>query len=388
MVAGSLHEKKGYYYIVLSYKDASGKSKTKWISTKLPIKGNKKRAEGLLQEARQRFDAATVETDDMLSFHQFMENWLEMVKPSIELTTYSSYSNNIKRVISPYFKKMDILLRELQPKHIQDFYTHCMNKRGVSAQTVIRYHANIRKALKHAVNTDLIPTNPADKIQRPKPKKYTGSFYDIDEVNKLFDVVRGTKMELPVMLAAFYGLRLSEVIGLKWSAIDFKKGTVSINHTVTEASIDGKFITIEKDRTKNKTSYRTLPLVHEFHEMLLRTKAKQEESRVVCGRSYNKDFLEYLCVDELGNRTKPHYVSRHFGLMLDKNELRKIRYHDLRHTCASLLLAAGVSMKEIQDWLGHSTFATTADIYAHLSVDSKHDSANAMRGTGMALVAQ
>ena len=123
---------------------------------------------------------------------------------------------------------------------------------------------------------------------------------------------------------------------------------------------------------------RTLPLVPEFKERLLRQKEQQEEYRRVCGRSYNKQYLDYICVDEMGNLITPQYVTDTFPKLLEKNGLRKIRFHDLRHSCASLLLANGVPMKNIQEWLGHSDFSTTANIYAHLEYNSKLASADAM----------
>lgn len=123
---------------------------------------------------------------------------------------------------------------------------------------------------------------------------------------------------------------------------------------------------------------RTLPLVPDFREKLLVVKDEQEGNCLLCGRSYNKEFLGYLCVDEMGNLIKPGYVTTAFPLLLERNGLRKIRYHDLHHSCASLLLANGVSMKQIQEWLGHSDFSTTANIYAHLDYSSKLSSAEAM----------
>jgi len=388
MVAGHLQEKKGYYHIVLSYKDESGKHKTKWTSTGLPVKGNKKKAEFLLLEARTSFVPPKIATDEEVTFTDYMESWLEMVRPNIELTTYASYAINIKAVICPYFSDRKLLLQDIQPKHIQDFYSHCMTVRGVSANSVIHYHANIRKALKYAVDTDLLLANPADKVQRPRVPKFVGKFYDIDEVNELFGFVRGTRIELPVLLAAFYGLRRSEILGLKWDAIDFKSNTITIRHTVTAAVIDGKQTFVVKDRTKNKSSYRSLPLVAEFHEILSNLYAQQAENRELCKSCYNKEYLGYICVDEMGNRIKPDYITNRFTLTLKNNNLRRIRFHDLRHTAASLLLAAGISMKEIQEWLGHSDFGTTANIYGHLDVNSKLRSADAMRAIGMNLVAQ
>lgn len=248
----------------------------------------------------------------------------------------------------------------------------------VSANSVIHYHANIHKALKYAVNIDLIPSNPADKIERPKKDRFVGSFYDSDEVEALFAAAKGTHLEIPIFLGAFYGLRRSEALGLKWSAIDFQNNTITIRHTVTSCEIDGKRVEVARDTTKTKTSMRTLPLVPEFKDKLLSLKAQQEEYRRVCGKCYNKKYLDYICVDEMGALISPNYLTSAFPKLLEKNGLRRIRFHDLRHSCASLLLSNGVPMKQIQEWLGHSDFSTTANVYAHLDYNSKLSSADAM----------
>jgi integrase len=122
--------------------------------------------------------------------------------------------------------------------------------------------------------------------------------------------------------------------------------------------------------------------------MLMNLKAQQKENRALCKSSYNNDYLDYICVDEMGNRLKPNFITENFRLTLDNNKLRRIRFHDLRHTCASLLLANGVSMKEIQEWLGHSDFGTTANIYGHLDINAKLRSADAMLSTGMRITPQ
>lgn len=374
MVAGHLHEKNGYYYIILNLTDSAGKRKPKWISTGLTIKGNKKRAEQMLMEERRKY--ANAKTGDDVLFADFMEQWLEIVKSTVSIPTYSSYVNAVKSIIAPYFRKKKILLRDLQAHDIQMFYQEQLQR--VKASSVIHYHANIHKALKYAVKNDMIPSNPADKVERPKQDKFYGNFYDRDELNKLFEAVTGTKLELPVLLGAFYGLRRSEIVGLKWSAIDFEQNTITISHTVTSCNLDGKCVIVAKDTTKTKSSRRTLPLVPYFHEKLLAVKAQQERNQKLCGRSYNREFLEYICVDDIGDRFKPNYITSQFPKLLERNGFRKIRFHDLRHSCASLLLASGVPMKHIQEWLGHSDFSTTANIYAHLDYSSKLTSASAM----------
>lgn len=375
MVAGHLSEKNGNYYAVLSYTDAFGKRRTKWVNTGLPVRGNKKKAEAFLMEERKKFQTAEPVTGGVL-FADYIEQWLAVAKPTIAVATYASYCSMVKRVIAPYFRERRITLQGLTPKDIQDFYLEKL--KTVSASSVIHYHANIHRALKHAVKLDLIPTNPADKVDRPKKDRFIGSFYDAEEVNKLFEVSKGTKLEFPILFGAFYGLRRSEVLGLKWDAIDFENDSITIRHTVTSVTLDGKVQLVAADTTKTKSSLRTLPLVPFVKERLLVLKKEQENNRRLCGRSYHKQYVDYVCINEMGDLIKPHYVTEQFPKLLDANGLRRIRFHDLRHSCASLMLANGVPMKQIQDWLGHSDFSTTANIYAHLDYSTKLSSADAM----------
>ncbi len=378
MVSGHLQEKKGFYYIVLNYRDENGTRKTKWQATGLAVKGNKKRAELLLQEARKSFElpkSLEDNADDGL-FSTFMVRWLEVHKTSISPVTYAAYANMVERTITPYFKAKGILLEELTAKHIQDFYSERI--KHVTASTVIHYHGIIHKALKYAVKMDMLAVNPADKVERPKRDKFIGGFYDCDEMKVLFEAVKGHKLELAVLFGGFYGLRRSEIVGLKWDAIDFKNNTITIRHTVNDCLINGERVRIESDKTKTKSSLRVLPLVSSFRERLLELKAAGEECRRVCKSAYNKQYLDYIYVDELGERIKPSYITCAFPELLAKKGLRRIRFHDLRHSCASMLLANGVPMKQIQEWLGHSDFSTTANIYAHLDYNSKLSSASAL----------
>ena len=181
-----------------------------------------------------------------------------------------------------------------------------------------------------------------------------------------------------IRVASYYGLRRSEVLGLKWDAFDFDNKTITIKHTVTIGKIDGKRQIYSKDRTKNKSSYRTLPLIDDIADRLLELKEQQEYFKKAFGKSYYKKDKEYVFVKPDGKLTRPDYVSEHFKNLLKKLGLRHIRFHDLRHSCASLLLAKGIPMKAIQEWLGHSNFSTTANIYAHLDSNSKQLSAQAI----------
>lgn len=390
MVAGHLQEKNGMFYVVLNYRDENGKWKTPWISTNLPVKGNKKRAENFMMDVRRNFippnvqrieEREAMQKGDIL-FTDFLLKWLRVAKSTVKLTTYASYEMMATRIIIPYFETLNIKLKELTTEDIQEFYNAQLER--VSANTVIHYHAVIHRALKYAVKIKTIQSNPAVNVERPRKENFIGSFYDKKEINTLFDIIQGHPLEVAIKLAAFYGLRREEIIGLKWTAIDFENNTLTIQHTVTECNLDGKHIEVASDTAKTDSSLRTMPLVTNFREMLLAKKEKQEHYRKLCGRSYCKEYLDYIFVNEMGERWKPRYLSDGFKRILEQNGLRRIRFHDLRHTCASLLLVNNVPMKKIQEWLGHSEFSTTANIYAHLDYQSKISSAEAMlTGLGM-----
>ena len=252
------------------------------------------------------------------------------------------------------------------------------SQKTVSPGTVIHYHANIHKALKYAVKMDLIPFNPADKVERPKKQRYIADYYRQEELERLLEASKDHPYSLLIQMTAFYGLRRSEALGLKWDAIDFERDTITIKHIVTNAKIDGKCEIVCADRAKTKSSLRSLPLVSNIREKLLALREQQKENRRVCGNCYSKKYDGYVFVDAMGNIFNPRSVTANFSKLLEQNGLRHIRFHDLRHSCASLLLANDVPLKQIQEWLGHSDIGTTANIYSHLDYKSKITSANVM----------
>ena len=384
MVAGHLTLKNGRYYAVLNYRNAGGQRKTKWIALGLPEKGNKRKAEAELARLRAEFEPPKEVGDlssDML-FADYLLEWLEIAKGRLAVATYSSYAAMIKKPVGPYFRQRNLTLRELEARHLQMFYSEMLRK--VKPNTVIHYHAIIHSALKYAVKTDMLVQNVADKVDRPKKNSFQPVFLSAEEMQKMFEALRGTKLELPVLVAAFYGFRRGEVLGLKWDAIDFERGTISVIRTVTTITLDGKQTEIEQQSAKTKSSLRTLPLIGSFREYFLQVKEAQELNKQVCGNCYNHEYDGFVFVNELGERMRANYLTSAFPKFLESHGLRRMRFHDLRHSCASLLLANGVPLKHIQEWLGHSDFTTTANIYAHLDYKSKITSAQAME-TGLAL---
>ena len=440
MVSGHLREQNGMFQMVLTWKDSSGKRRSKSLSTGLAVKGNKKRGEKMLLKARSEFNpdnympstgmlftdflekwlgdkVADISPDEysdyiyyvrtnivpyfsrhnadikeitdekliayfdnernangignkaLLSinrtisialdyaisigwrtdnpacninpclvnttpfFTSFLRDWLKMMKTQVAVTTYSAYANVMLNRIIPYFDEHhpSIRLNAITAKHIQDYYTYEMEVNHVSANTVKHRHANIHKALSYAYKTDMIQTNPADKVELPKVEKYSGNVYNKKQLEELFQAIKGDPAEFGVVTAAFYGLRRSEVVGLKWDAVDFEKKTITIKHTIQQTKVDGKLQIVPCDRTKTKSSCRTLPLVAPYEAILLKMRENQKENRKLCGSCYCTDYLDYIYVNEIGEIIKPDYLTTHFKAFLEEHNMPHIRFHDLRH---------------------------------------------------------
>ena len=213
MVAGHLTLKNGKYYAVLNYKNAGGQRKTKWISLGLSEKGNKRKAESELARLRAEFEPPKEVGDlssDML-FADYLLEWLEIAKGRLAHATYGAYQGLLKSTIVPYFRKKKLTLRELEARHLQMFYSEML--RRVTPNTVIHYHANIHKALKYAVKMDLIPFNPADKVERPKKQRYIADYYRQEELERLLEASKDHPYSLLIQTAAFYGFRRGEALG-------------------------------------------------------------------------------------------------------------------------------------------------------------------------------
>ena len=379
MSKGSLQQRHGTWYVVVGYKDEFGKPKQKWISTGLRVNNNKTKAKIEMKKILKNLDLPKqIEqnkeiTQDIL-FVDFLNSYLQVKKQQVEPITINAYTKQAS-CISNYFKNMRIKLKDLKPYHIEGFY-RTLYERGLSGNSVLHYHILIRECLQYAFKNDFVNFNVADKVDRPKTEGYKASFYSIEEIEKLFDCIKDNECKLPIMLTAMYGFRRSEVLGLKWEAIDFENKLVYVKHKIVETRLDGKRYIQMSDKMKTKTSNRTLPLLPQAEELLLKQKALIETNKQMLGKSYNKKYLDYVCVDNLGRLILPNRLTHNFIKIIKRNQLRHIRFHDLRHSCASIMLKNGVPMKQIQEWLGHADFGTTANIYSHLDYTAKQNSAN------------
>ena len=369
-MTGSLQIKNGVYYMVLNTKNAEGKRKQKWITTGLKTKGNKRKAEQQLNAYLTDCAENGYIEPIKLQFCDYMVQWVESHRKNIQLKTHETNTNNLKKHIYPYFSAIGVSLGDVKAEMIQ---AYCDTKisSGLNPNTVIRQYAMLRTALNHAYKSKLIRTNPCDWVDRPKSKRYIAEFYNSEEIKQLLSVFKGTSIEVPVYIAAYFGLRRSEVIGLQWSSLDLVNGSLTVCNKVVRVLHEGRLENIATSELKTESSYRILPLDERLTAMFLAVKKQQECNRQICGDLYNENYLNYVCVNVMGELINPETLSRKFSKTLSQNGMKRIRFHDLRHSCASMLLSLGYSMKEIQDWLGHSNYKTTADLYSHVDPRNK-----------------
>lgn len=377
LMTGSLQTKKNMYYIIVNVPDKDGKTKPKWISTGLKAENqNKKKVEKLLRNTLKEFEDNHKQYSKEILFSDWILKWLEQMEYCVEETTYQSYSYFANQVIK-YFSEKKITLTGLAPQHIQDYYTyklkkgHKNGKDGLSPNTIKKHRVIIRGALQEALRKNIIAYNPADRATLPKMNKFVGKHYTALQANSLLGISSTDDLRLIVLLTLFYGLRRSEVLGLRWSSVNFDNSTIKINNTVVRIKT-----LIEKERTKNQKSLRTLPMNDEVKNILLAEMKEQENRKLLLGTGYIKN--DFVCVRKDGSTFSPDYVTSHFKILLKNHDMPIIRFHDLRHTTASLLIAKGFSLKEIQEWLGHEDISTTANIYSHLEYDSKIEMAKNM----------
>lgn len=382
MVTGSVHLKKGKWYMQFRHKDHAGKWQQKWKSTGLLEKGNKTKAKQMLAALLHEYNSSGgyVEPSKVL-LCDYIRDWVKMSRQRLQPSTYMNYTHLVDKHVYPYFEVQGIELKDVTPDTIQRYYSAKMGE-GLNPNTVIKHHAVIRTVLKYAVKSKLLKENPCDFVDKPKRKRYVGEFYNADEIKQLLEVSKGTPLEIPIFIAAYFGMRRSEVLGLRWSAIDTARKTLTVCHKVVRAIEDGKLVNIATDDLKTESSYRILPLDDRLLAFLDSVKKRQEQNRKLCGNSYCAEYNDYVCVNDIGVLINPDHISNGFANMLKRNGLKHIRYHDLRHSCASLLLALGYSMKAIQEYLGHSNYQTTANLYSHIDPKSKQEM---IRGLSSAL---
>lgn len=356
---GSLVKKGRYYYLVVSQKDNNGKFKTDWINTHCE---GKTEAEKEKRKILNQMEDNLYLKYEKISFADFIDNWLENeMKFKIEETTYHSYRNIIVNHVKPYFK--DMQLQKLQPINLQEYYNKLLRK-GFSSNTIHKHHANIHKALKYALRMGIVARNVSDAVDLPKRERFRPNTYNKEEFDKLFEAIKGTYIETPVLITAFMGLRRGEVLGLQWKNIDLESNIIQIKVSRTRISRNE----IIKG-TKNSSSERELAIPDEIHNHLEQLKIKQAENKTLFGDGYYDN--DYVCCRPDGSLVGISYVTQKLKSILKANKLKPLRFHDVRHSYATIMHENGLSLKDLSDQLGHCNIHITADIYTHPTLETK-----------------
>lgn len=326
----------------------------------------KRDATRAFNEHKVKMDKGTQVMPSEYTFAQWLDYWYkDIILPQIEETTAYGYRGMIENYLKPQLG--EIRLQKLTARDIQQYYTWLMGEKELSPNTVIKHHNLLTNTLNAAERQEYITKNPMRAVSPPKKRQREAKFYTPEQLGILLDKAVGTRLELPVFICAYLGLRRGELCGLRWSDVDLEHQTITIENTRTQA---GKK-EIEKG-TKTASSTRTLYLPDTLCDMLKAAREHQQACRAEYKNAY--DDNDYVVVMEDGRPFRPNYLSELFGKFLADNDLPKIVLHELRHTFASLSNQAGIPAYNIGKALGHSTPATTQKIYTHL-LDQTHTQA-------------
>lgn len=374
-VTGSLREKNGIYQMAVRVPDINGTFIQKSKSTKIKVEGknqretraNKQKADRMLAEWLETLSHMDSYGSDM-NLLEAIEDWLAMKKRTLRPDTYEAYLNVYNVHIKPFFSKT-LRLGDVTPRMILR-YVRVKEDAGQSRKSIRKHLVILNGVFKESVAMGELTYNPCANItvSAQNDDHFEGTAYDVETAKKLLEAIKGDPVEPAVYLGLFLGLRRSEVVGLRWKDVDMENGIVHIRNTVV------RFGSVtEMEKTKSKASRRDLFMPSALKDYLKTVWDRQEEERAATGRTYSD--TEHICQWADGTVFNPEYVSRRFGKVLEKNDLPKIRFHDLRHTAGIILINNGHTIKQVQDFLGHEKASTTLDIYTHVSLEGKKDTA-------------
>lgn len=366
-VHGNLYDDKGTWTVrARVYDPVSGKVRQRTKSTGFRVKDNTKRKaeqamKGIVEQWELEANAEPITHDPI--FREYAERWLqkkEITRKGITVLSYRQYCDlHILPCLGEY------RIRDLTRRVLQGYANEKL--KSLSVSSVKKHFAVISGVLLDAVRDDVIPVNVAAYVEFPRSEKYEGKAFSPEQVNVLLDAAKaeGEPIRSAIMLGVYLGLRRSEVCGLRWTDIDLDAGKLTVSNTVTQ---NGANI-FEVESTKTAGSHRTLALVGDVFSYLQELRQRQEESGLVLGK---------VCRWPDGRDVMPTYITTKLRKMEEKYKFEHLRFHDLRHSAASILVEAGRSAKEAQAFLGHSTITTTMNIYAHVSDDGLKASSEAI----------
>ena len=297
--------------------------------------------------------------DERQTLEQYLARWLvDSAKPSLQPKTWASYESIVRIRVNPRIGH--VKLGRVTPQHLQTLYADLLGT-GLTLRSVQFTHAVLHRALKQALRWGLVARNPADAVTAPRPRRKEFHALTQGEVDTLLGAVEGTERYLLYVLAVTTGLRQGELLALKWADIDMEGGKLAVQRRLERRSIrDGHvFADAKKGRSRRSVALARLAI-----EALRSSRAHQAEARLRAGPAW-EDY-DLVLTNDLGEPLAPRSVTRRLHADLEFAGLPRVRFHDLRHTAATLLLADGTHPKIVQELMGHATIAVTMDTYSHV----------------------
>ena len=300
-----------------------------------------------------------------MTISDLLDRWLEYQKSRVRDSTWQCYNWTLKRIKTDLG---ELLLEDLAPLDIEDFLLTL--RASKLSPTSIRYHYNVlSEALTRAVRWRLIAVNPALAVDPPKKAHFEAKVLNDAELNTLLQAAQGTFLYLPIVLAATCGMRRGETCGLRWEDVDFNHSVIYVRHTLDW--IGGK---LDLHPVKTARSERNVKLAQITVEALKKEKVRQAADKLKNGELY--EDRGYCWAWDDGRPYDPDYLYKKFRLLLKEAKLPAVRFHDLRHSHATSLLASGVPVKIISERLGHTSVAFTQDIYSHVLPNMQQQAAD------------
>lgn len=332
------------------------------------VVGTKKQAEIVMRKMMDELENHTYIEDNNITVSAWMQQWFELYLNDLSPTTLQGYWYQIES----YILSQDIgriRLQDLTTSDVQKWVNSLheespLSHKPMSAKTVKNVYHNLCAAIERAVVLEKVKKNVCKNVTLPKVKKYTAEVYDEKEVQELLKVIKGTDMELPLMIDINLGLRRGELLGLKWKHIDFENGLISIEDNVVEVERDVSPDRIFTKAPKSQSGQRVIPISSSLNEYLKKAHKNYMMQKMRMGIDYHDNG--YVVCQENGKPYKPNSFTSKFRRFLKNNNLKHIRFHDLRHTNATLMLTQGISPKVAQMRLGHSDFSITMNTYSHV----------------------
>ncbi len=388
----SVQNKDGIYQCVIKYY-INGNWKTFWSTTGVRAgRGNIRNANNVAKEVVQLFkkeidqsndakkEISIVEFQDMVQlnttnynpnvttkadwdFYEYMEYWLKnIIKNTVAKNTYTGYKRNVENYMKEYFtiKEHKKTVKEITADDLDDFYNFLRNEKNLKNSSIDHYQDNISSAFNSLLKKKLVRYNPTDLVNPITIETVEVSTYNKPEILNLFKVLKDDPIELPAKFASYYGLRRSEILGIRIEVIDLEKDYFIINHVaLQDDNKDAEQKLYFLDKTKSKKGYRTLPIFPEIKKDIINKIERIEKCKEFYGNTYNHTYDGYLFVHDNGDFILPNYFTKRFGKIIRRNNLKKITPHGLRHSNATLLHMEGVDIRDLQDWLGHQSVSST-----------------------------